>query len=191
MRTKLSLKSWRTLPKPWTSSKQTRSLGICKREIVSGFSEKKERDNQLCYSDEDLLDVPTTTRSTQSRLKKSGQLRLTIAKLTPFRLRLHVPRQEGFTSLKPSKPLHERLDVRQVSLTNRGASTTTWNLAKTNSQNEEEWKLLIDTHKRSGKDAMLVFHFLTRMVTETDKLLMTEDRAYILLPNLLSNPAAT
>lgn len=43
----------------------------------------------------------------------------------------------------------------------------------------------MDTHKFSGKDQILIFDFLTRLVEWKDKLQMSEDQAYILLPQFL------
>lgn len=53
-----------------------------------------------------------------------------------------------------------------------------------------ELTLVMDNHKFSGKDPILIFDFLTRLVEETDKLQMSEDQANMLLPQFLSNPAA-
>lgn len=55
----------------------------------------------------------------------------------------------------------------------------------------KELKLVMDSHKFSGKDPILIFDFLTRLMEETDKLLMSEDQAYILLPQFFTCPAAT
>lgn len=55
----------------------------------------------------------------------------------------------------------------------------------------KELKLNMDSHKFSGKDAILVFVFLIRMVEETARLIMSGDQTYILLPQFLGNPAAT
>lgn len=49
----------------------------------------------------------------------------------------------------------------------------------------------MDTHKFSGNDPILIIDFLTRMVEETDNLLMSEEQAYFLLTQFLTNPAPT
>lgn len=53
-----------------------------------------------------------------------------------------------------------------------------------------EQKLVMNTHKFSDKYAIFNFDFLTRYVEETDKLAMSEEQDYVILPKFLTNPVA-
>lgn len=93
--------------------------------------------------------------------------------------------------MKPAEPLYDRL-----------MSHLFYRLTDENQQLREpsptpvhkflrELKLVMDAHKFNGKDPILIFDFLTRYVEETDKLEMSEDQAYVLLAQFLTNPASS
>lgn len=48
----------------------------------------------------------------------------------------------------------------------------------------------MDTIKITGQDTIFIFALLARYVEDTDKLDMFEEKAYVLLPQFLSNSAA-
>lgn len=48
----------------------------------------------------------------------------------------------------------------------------------------------MDTHSFTGKAPITIFDLFTRYVEDTDKVVMSEDQAYLILPQYLKIPEA-
>ena len=155
--------SRRTPPKPSTPI-MDHAFGSKRPYVIDSSSDEEEQNNNVQRSNS--------------------------VKFIPFHKRLRGPCHEGLEVIKPSDPRYDRLmSYRYYRLIDEdqqlreSSQTPLYKYLK-------ELNLVMETHKFTGKDPILIFDFLTRYVEETDKLEMSEDQAFVLLPQFLSNPAA-
>jgi hypothetical protein len=115
----------------------------------------------------------------------------TVDPVMPFHQRRKGPSHPGLASLQPSNKKYDRLMSYRYYRLNKTSHTR--DHARTHQLHRllKNLELSFKDSKFTGKDPVLIFDFLTRMVEECDTLGMSEAQAYMALPHFLSDTART
>ena len=112
-----------------------------------------------------------------------------VPEIVPFHQRRKGPSHPGLASLRPSNQRYDRLMSYRYYRLNKTSHTRNHAITHQLHKLLKNVNLSFKESKFTGKDPILIFDFLARMVEECDTLNMSEAQAFMTLPHFLSDTA--